>query len=115
MSSTISRELQHAFKFGKYVIYSIPFNVVVGEWYVGQEGKSAGMEKMRTGSQSFHKNYSRAIDNLVDRCIIDGISEASLKMLKDLPISIQKVKDELDANMQEHLKDKGIPNLAPQP
>jgi len=109
-----SRELKHAFRFGKYVIYSVPFNIVVAEWYVAMEGKDAGMEKLRSNASSYHKNYDLALFNLIDRCIIDGMSEASLKMLKDLPVTIQKVKDELVLDMHKLLEKEHIPNKAVQ-
>lgn len=95
------RSRKHEFKFGKYTVYSIPRNVVVGEWSIVQEGKMAGMEKVRENSKTFHSNYERALENLVDRLIKDGMSGGSLNMLKDLIESIQNVKKEVIQVLRE--------------
>lgn len=95
------RSSKHNFKFGKYVVYSIPHNVVVTEWYVAQEGKSAGLEKYKD-NKSYHSNYSQAIKNLIDRLITDGMAEASLNMLRDLVDVMENLKEDISEMLVEN-------------
>lgn len=95
------RETQSIFRVGKFGVYQVPMNVVVGEMTLITKGDLAGTEKMKERSKSFHKNYEHALYNLLDRMIEDNMSQSSVELMKTLIESIDKSRKDILTALKE--------------